>query len=65
MTNGSAFWSTWIWPILLAVLTTLGLVSALVSDRLWASALSWIGLGLPLVLIGWHWPKARRGKEPS
>jgi len=53
------FLRTWGWPLLLGAMTTIGLVSALVSERLWASILSWIGLGLPLVLILRFWPLRR------
>jgi len=57
--SSSVFWRIWGWPILLVVLTTGGLVSALVDERLWASILSWIGLGLPIALIFRYWPLRR------
>lgn len=44
----------WRWPIALAVLTTLGLVTALLGEGgIWWPA-SWIALGVPLALAGWH-----------
>ncbi|UVO51397.1 hypothetical protein M0208_13120 [Sphingomonas sp. SUN019] len=44
----------WRWPIVLAVLTTLGLIAALIGEGgVWWPA-SWIALGVPLVLAGWH-----------
>ncbi|MGC4029958.1 MAG: hypothetical protein QM696_13930 [Steroidobacteraceae bacterium] len=60
--TGSAFWHIWGWPILLAVLAVVGLVSALMSNQFWASVLSWIGLGLPLLLILRYWPFRKRGE---
>jgi uncharacterized membrane protein len=44
--------SRWGWPIVLAVLTAFGLVSALVADGAW-DAVSWFGLGLPVVVGTW------------
>lgn len=42
----------WGAPILLALLTASGLVSALVSDG-WGDAWSWIGLGVPVAAMAW------------
>ena len=39
----------WGAPLLLAVLTTIGLVSALLGDGIW-DALAWVGLGIPAIL---------------
>ena len=44
---------TWRWPIALALLSVIGLVSALLGDGPW-DVLSWIALGLPVVVIIWH-----------
>lgn len=57
--NRSPFLRVWGWPLVLGTLAVVGLAAALVSERLWASALSWIGLGLPLVLIMRFWPLRR------
>lgn len=46
----------WSYPALLAALTLAGLIAALVSESLATSLLSWLGLGLPVWLILWHWP---------
>ncbi|MFT3815816.1 MAG: hypothetical protein QM740_21030 [Acidovorax sp.] len=54
------FWRVWRWPTALALLTVVGLVSALVGDALWASALSWLGLGSPLGVALWNWSAHRR-----
>jgi len=39
-------------PLVLAVLSAVGLVSALLGDGVW-DALSWLALGLPVLLIGY------------
>ncbi len=39
-------------PLLLAVATVIGLVSALLADGIW-DALSWITLALPMVVAAW------------
>jgi hypothetical protein len=39
----------WVWPIFLGVASIVGLISALLADG-WADALSWFGLGLPIVV---------------
>lgn len=62
--SARTFLRIWGWPILLGVLAAAGLVGALVSERLWASILSWIGLGLPLAVILRCWPLRRLFDEP-
>ncbi len=42
----------WTWPIALGLLSTSGLLSALVSDA-WGDAWSWVGLGVPVAVIAW------------
>jgi hypothetical protein len=42
----------WGWPIALGVLTTTGLLSALVSDG-WGDAWSWLALGVPVAVMAW------------
>ncbi|KQO25903.1 hypothetical protein ASF11_18070 [Acidovorax sp. Leaf76] len=50
------FWSLWGWPIVMGVLTTTGLITALVSDT-WGDWWSWVGLGVPVAVMGWFsWP---------
>ena len=44
--------STWTVPILLALLSVVGLVAALTGDG-WRDAVAWVGLGLPVLSIGW------------
>lgn len=43
-----SLWMVFRWPLLIAVLSIIGLVSALVGDGVW-DALSWASLGLPAV----------------
>jgi hypothetical protein len=44
--------AVWRWPIVLAVVTALGLLSALLGDAAW-DALSWFALGTPVVVAAW------------
>jgi hypothetical protein len=43
----------WGWPIVLGLLTTLGLASALLGDGAW-DALSWAALGVPVAVSFWY-----------
>jgi hypothetical protein len=43
----------WFWPIAIGVLTTTGLVTALVSDT-WGDWWSWLALGVPVLVMGWY-----------
>ncbi|MCJ1878063.1 hypothetical protein [Pseudomonas nitroreducens] len=57
-------WMIFRWPLARAVLSTFGLLSALLGDGVF-DVLSWISLGVPLLLIvfvGMRMP--RRPKEP-
>lgn len=42
----------WTMPVLLGLLTAVGLVAGLVADGLW-DAVSWAGLGVPLLVAVW------------
>ncbi len=46
------FLALWGWPIAMGVLTTTGLITALVSDT-WGDWWSWLGLGVPVVVMCW------------
>jgi hypothetical protein len=46
-------------PLLLAVVTLIGLLSALVGDGFW-DALSWFCLGMPVIVIAWCFLNQRR-----
>jgi len=47
------FRRVWAWPVALGVVSTTGLISALVSDT-WGDAWSWLALGLPLLVVARH-----------
>ncbi|GGY34047.1 hypothetical protein [Pseudoduganella albidiflava] len=47
------FLRLWGMPILLGILTAVGLVAALLGDGLW-DAVSGVALGLPVLLGIWH-----------
>jgi hypothetical protein len=57
MKNG--FLKIWGVPVLMAILSMVGLLSALIGDGPW-DGLSWIALGIPVIVICWFF--ARRGK---
>jgi hypothetical protein len=40
-------------PLLIAAISAIGLVSALLGDGVW-NLVSWLALGLPLAVIAWH-----------
>jgi hypothetical protein len=47
------------WPLFIGLLTAFGLVSALLDDGLY-DALSWLALGIPLVLVVGVWIRLPR-----
>ncbi|MCI5068153.1 hypothetical protein [Acidovorax sp.] len=58
MKQQSSFWALWGWPMVIGVLTTTGLLTALVSDT-WGDWWSWVALGIPVAVMGWYsWPRA-------
>lgn len=58
-------WMIFRWPLALAVLSTFGLLSALLGDGVF-DVLSWISLGVPLLLLVLVWIRMpRRPKEPT
>lgn len=53
-------------PVLLALASAAGLVSALLGDGLW-DGLSWLGLGVVVAAALWHglpWHNGRQGGQP-
>jgi uncharacterized protein YqfA (UPF0365 family) len=58
--NG-AFLRLWGAPIVLAVLTIIGLISALVGDGVW-DYLSAVALGVPVLTGAWCGLRSRRSK---
>lgn len=45
-------WRLWGMPIVLAVLSAVGLLFGLLGDGWW-DAVSWIGLGVPVLVCAW------------
>ncbi|BEP63295.1 hypothetical protein GmRootV213_38490 [Variovorax sp. V213] len=54
MKQRHAFRRMWGWPIVLGVLTAVGLVSALFSDGGLGDVLAWFALGIPVVVCAWY-----------
>ena len=52
--------AVWGWPVALALLTALGLLSALLGDGAWDAA-SWIALGIPTGACAWFGWRGRDG----
>jgi len=48
------FIHVWGWPMLLALLTAFGLLSALLGTGVW-HWLSWGAMAIPLIVIGYYW----------
>ncbi|MCU4122319.1 hypothetical protein [Variovorax sp. N23] len=56
-----AFWRLWGWPLVMGVLTTVGLISALFSDGGTGDMLAWVTLGLPVAVCAWFgWRRSPR-----
>lgn len=56
----SPFWSSWGWPLAIAILSAVGLIGALVGEGAW-DWLAWIGLGVPCIAALWF---GLRGRAP-
>jgi hypothetical protein len=50
----SHFWRLWGWPIVLGLMTGVGLISALFSDGGVGDAVAWLTLGIPTVICFWY-----------
>ncbi len=48
------FWPMWGWPIVLGMMTTVGLISALFSDGGFGDFIAWITLGIPVGVCVWY-----------
>lgn len=46
-------WQIWRMPVVLAIVSSIGLIAALLGDGMW-DGVSWIALATPLVVCGWH-----------
>lgn len=53
MKTRHAFWRLWGWPLVMGVLTTVGLISALFSDGGAGDILAWVTLGIPVAVCAW------------
>lgn len=55
--------STFAIPVILALVTLVGLVSALAGDG-WPDVPAWAALALPVAAVGWAWRRRdKRGKR--
>ena len=52
-------WMIFRWPLALALLSLFGLLSALIGDEAY-DLLSWLTLGMPLLLVAVVWIRLRR-----
>lgn len=57
-------WMIFRWPLLLAALSLLGLLSALLGDELY-DVLSWLSLGVPVVLSAIVWARLHAPATPG
>lgn len=55
-------WMIFRWPVVLAVVSLFGLLSALIGDGVF-DVLSWLGLGVPLGLLGVVWLRLGRANR--
>ncbi|MGJ7529421.1 hypothetical protein [Variovorax sp. GB1P17] len=61
MKQHHSFWRMWRWPIVLGLLTTVGLISALFSDGGLGDIFAWFALGVPVVVCVWFgWRRPAR-----
>jgi hypothetical protein len=50
--------STFAIPVLIALASVIGLVTALTGDG-WRDAAGWAGLGIPVLAVVWAWRRSR------
>jgi len=58
----NTFWKVWLTPLILAVLSLIGLLSALTGDGVW-DLLSWMTLGIPVVVMVWFLSRSGKVKK--
>lgn len=63
--RSSNFMRQWLWPIVLAIVTIFGLLSALLGEGGVWWWLSWVALATPLVVIARYWPLRRLFERKS
>ncbi|TZF84101.1 hypothetical protein FW774_11720 [Pedobacter sp. BS3] len=52
MKTENLFLKVWGIPVILAILSIFGLLSALIGDNFW-DVLSWVTLGIPVAVMAW------------
>jgi hypothetical protein len=53
--------ATFLAPLVIAIVSTAGLISALVGDGVW-DVVSWVGLSVPVAVMVWYvWVRPRSG----
>ena len=55
----------WTAPIYLGVLSTIGLIAALLSDDGLGDYLAWLALGIPVAVVLWYAPPRRAPKQQT
>ena len=54
----NTFWKVWLAPVILGLLSGIGLISALTGDDIW-DFVSWLTLGIPVAITIWYLQKSR------
>jgi hypothetical protein len=55
----------WTAPIYLGVISSVGLIAALLSDDGLGDYLAWLALGIPVAVVLWYAPPRRSQKQPD
>ncbi len=55
----------WTAPVYLGIVSTIGLVAALLSDDGFGDYLAWLALGIPVAVVLWYAPPRRSAKQDS
>lgn len=62
MKTASPFWALWGWPIVLGVLSAIGLFCGLWGDGAW-DWVGWIGVGVPTLVGIWFAFRGRGARD--
>jgi hypothetical protein len=62
--RAGSFRQVWLWPMAVALLSLIGLITALIGDGAWDVA-SWMVLSPPLVISGMAWMRSRRRRHDA
>lgn len=60
----STFWKVWGIPVVIGILSGIGLLSALTGDGFY-DLISWLTLGLPVIITIWFLVKMKDRKNPG